>query len=44
MTGEQKLLDGAGDRIRDVRQGPDGFIYVLTDGARGKLLRLQPGK
>ncbi len=30
-----------GERVRDVRQGPDGFIYVLTDQDNGKLLRLE---
>ncbi|WP_371329002.1 PQQ-dependent sugar dehydrogenase [Polaromonas sp. AER18D-145] len=40
---EHKLLDGGGERIRDVRQGPDGLLYVLTDSPRGRLLRLQPG-
>lgn len=40
---EHKLLEGMGGRIRDVRQGPDGFIYLLTDSRDGKLLRLQPG-
>lgn len=39
---EHKLLEG-GERIRDVRQGPDGLLYVLTDSPRGRLLRLQPG-
>jgi len=38
---EHKLLEGLG-RIRDVRQGPDGLLYVLTDSARGQLLRLAP--
>ena len=38
---EHKLLEGAG-RIRDVRQGPDGLLYVLTDSPQGRLLRLQP--
>ena len=38
---EQKLLEGVG-RIRDVRQGPDGLLYVLTDSPQGRLLRLQP--
>ena len=38
---EHKLLEGVG-RIRDVRQGPDGLLYVLTDSASGKLLRLLP--
>ena len=31
-----------GDRIRDVRQGPDGWIYLLTDNPRGRLLRVLP--
>ena len=39
---EQRLLGKANSRIRDVRQGPDGFLYVLTDSADGQLLRLQP--
>jgi glucose/arabinose dehydrogenase len=40
VTGEQRLLAGLGERIRDVRQGPDGRIWLLTDGADGRLLRL----
>jgi glucose/arabinose dehydrogenase len=39
---EHKLLAELGARIRDVRQGPDGLLYVLTDETRGQLLRLQP--
>ena len=39
---EHKLLADLGERIRDVRQGPDGLLYVLTDSARGRLIRLQP--
>ena len=39
---EHKLLTEAGERIRDVRQGPDGLLYVLTDSQDGKLLRLLP--
>jgi aldose sugar dehydrogenase len=31
-----------GERVRDVRQGPDGYLYVLTDEAKGRLLRLEP--
>jgi glucose/arabinose dehydrogenase len=38
---EHKLLAGGG-RVRDVRQGPDGLLYLLTDSARASLLRLQP--
>jgi len=37
-TGRERLLGSLGQRIRDVRQGPDGWIYVLTDG--GQLIRL----
>ena len=38
---EHKLLAGSG-RIRDVRQGPDGLLYLLTDSSNGRLLRLLP--
>lgn len=40
---EEKLLSDLGQRVRDVRQGPDGFIYLLTDDRDGQLLRLKPG-
>ena len=43
VVGEERLLTGRGERIRDVRQGPDGALYVLTDGEGAKLLRLAPG-
>ncbi|MDQ3060612.1 MAG: PQQ-dependent sugar dehydrogenase [Pseudomonadota bacterium] len=39
---ESRLLGERGERIRDVRQGPDGLLYVLTDSAQGQLLRLVP--
>ena len=42
MAGEEKLLAGLRERIRDVRQGPDGLLYLLTDGEGGQLLRLDP--
>lgn len=42
VVGEERLLDRLKSRIRDVRQGPDGWIYVLTDGVEGQILRLQP--
>ena len=38
---EHKLLEGVG-RVRDVRQGPDGLLYVLTDSPEGRLLRVLP--
>ncbi|RZJ16120.1 MAG: PQQ-dependent sugar dehydrogenase [Haliea sp.] len=37
---ESKLLSG--ERVRDVREGPDGLLYVLTDSTDGKLIRLLP--
>jgi len=37
---EHKLLEDLGQRIRDVRQGPDGWLYVLTDSTRGQLMRV----
>jgi glucose/arabinose dehydrogenase len=39
---EEELLHGLVGRIRDVRQGPDGFIYVLNDTADGALYRIEP--
>jgi glucose/arabinose dehydrogenase len=40
VTAEERIPIGA--RVRDVRQGPDGAVYVLTDEADGALLRLTP--
>lgn len=37
---EQRLLTELGERIRDVRSGPDGYLYVLTDASRGRLLKI----
>jgi glucose/arabinose dehydrogenase len=39
---EERLLQGAVGRIRDVRAGPDGLIYLLTDESRAVLARLEP--
>ncbi len=44
VTGQERLLEGLGERIRDVRQGPDGFLYLLSDAPDGKLLRVRPAK
>ncbi|AKJ30524.1 oxidoreductase [Caldimonas brevitalea] len=38
---QERLLQTLNERIRDVRQGPDGWLYVLTDSEDGKVLRLQ---
>jgi glucose/arabinose dehydrogenase len=42
VVAQEELLTGLSARIRDVRAGPDGFLYVLTDSSDGKLLRLAP--
>jgi glucose/arabinose dehydrogenase len=39
---EERLLQDLAERIRDVRQGPDGLLYLLTDNAKGRILRLEP--
>lgn len=39
---EERVLKGQAGRIRDVRMGPDGLIYLLTDASDGALLRLEP--
>jgi glucose/arabinose dehydrogenase len=41
---EERFLTELGSRIRDVRTGPDGAIWLLTDSADGRLLRLVPAK
>lgn len=42
VVSEERILNGEFGRIRDVRQGPDGLIYLLTDDDEGKLVRLLP--
>jgi len=39
---EERMLKGTLGRIRDVRQGPDGYVYLLTDHANGVIARLEP--
>jgi glucose/arabinose dehydrogenase len=41
---EERLLQGLRERIRDVRQGPDGALYLLTDNSTGRILRVTPAK
>lgn len=42
VVAEHQLLDDRGWRIRDVRTGPDGYLYLLTDAGNGRLVRLVP--
>ena len=42
VVAEERLLSDRKERVRDVRQGPDGALYVLTDATNGRLLKLVP--
>ena len=42
ITGEERLFQGAFGRIRDVRSGPDGAIYLATDEPEGRIIRVAP--
>lgn len=41
VTGEERLLEDLGWRIRDVRVGPDGAVYVVTDETQGRVLKIE---
>lgn len=42
VTNETRYLGDLGERFRDVQQGPDGFVYVVTDHENGRVLRIRP--
>ena len=42
VVAQERLLQPLNERIRDVRQGPDGFLYLLTDNADGRVLKVLP--
>ena len=42
VTKEERYLGELGQRIRDVQQGPDGFVYLVTDSGMGQVLRVRP--
>ncbi len=42
VVAQEELIEDLGERIRDVRSGPDGFLYLLTDHPEGRVLRLEP--
>jgi len=44
VLSEERLFQGRPGRIRDVRMGPDGLVYLLTDDPQGAVLRLEPAK
>jgi aldose sugar dehydrogenase len=44
VVSEERLLPNLRERVRDVRQGPDGALYLATDNSNGRILRISPGK
>jgi aldose sugar dehydrogenase len=44
VTREERMLQGTLGRIRDVRQGPDGFLYLAVDSSSGAIVRLEPAR
>ena len=40
ITGDRVILEDLGERLRDIRTGPDGALWVLTDANPGKVLRI----
>jgi glucose/arabinose dehydrogenase len=42
VVGEERLLYDLGERLRQVKQGPDGLLYILTDNDKGRILRITP--
>ncbi len=44
IVGEERLLTELKERIRDVRQGPEGALYLLTDNTKGRILKITPKK
>lgn len=44
VIAQERILEGKLGRIRDVREGPDGNLYLLTDSADGELVRMEPVK
>lgn len=44
VVGEERLLTDRNERVRDVFQGPEGAVYLLTDGGNAQLLKLTPGE
>jgi glucose/arabinose dehydrogenase len=42
VSGEERLLRDLGERIRDVVQGPDGALYMVTDSGKGRIIKIVP--
>ncbi|QUS41192.1 PQQ-dependent sugar dehydrogenase [Tardiphaga alba] len=44
VTSEERILQNLSERIRDVRQGPDGALWLVTDSSAGRVLKITPAK
>jgi glucose/arabinose dehydrogenase len=44
VVSQEVLFEELGSRFRDVRTGPDGNLYLLTDAAAGKILKVVPAQ
>jgi len=44
VTKEERYLGDMHERIRDIAQGPDGLIYLITDSDNGQVLRVVPAR
>ena len=44
VVSQEVLFEDLGQRIRDVRSGPDGALYLLTDSSQGKVLKVTPAQ
>lgn len=44
VSREERYLGELGERVRDVAQGPDGLLYIVTDENNGKVMRIVPAK
>jgi glucose/arabinose dehydrogenase len=44
VTGEERILRDLRERIRDVRSGPEGALYLVTDNAAGRVLKVTPAR
>ena len=44
VVSEERMFEGKLGRLRDVRQGPDGNLYLLTDAPEGELIRIEMSK
>ncbi len=42
VVGHEVLAEDIGDRVRDVKQGPDGAVYLVTDDANGRIVKMEP--